>query len=169
MNLKNKLLIALNVVYGFIVLLFLGDYFSLLEISSQLVKSMVYLWCMAGTLLMLMINLILIQNKIFGRIGFVIPALVAFGIIYLNPVDLFYKMATWKTQTILFESTQSPNITIDFQMQDAGPSGYNMRTVEVYKFGIIFRKVREVNLGNLNSVEWIEVNKIVNELGLKGM
>ena len=130
---------------------------------------MVYLWCMAGILLMLMINMILIQNKKWGRIGFVIPTLIAFVIIYLNPVDLFYKMTTWKTQTILFESTKSSNSTIEFQMQDAGALGYNMRTVEVYKLGFIFRLVHEMTTGELSPVEWKEVNRTVNELGLKGI
>jgi hypothetical protein len=169
MNLKNKLLIALNVMYSFIVILFIADYFSLFEISSQLVKSMVYIWCMAGTLLMVMINMILIQNKILGRVGFVIPILIAFGIIYLNPIDLFYKMTTWKTQTILFENVKSSNRTIEFQMQDTGALGYNLRTVEVYKFGFIFRKVREINLSELSTTEWTEVNRTINELGLKGV
>lgn len=52
-------------------------------------------------------------------------------------------------------------------MQDIGALGYNERTVEVFYLTPLFMITSEVPSDIDMRVEWIKVDKDVNELGLK--
>lgn len=52
-------------------------------------------------------------------------------------------------------------------MQDVGASGYNKRTVEVIYLTPFFIITNEVSSDIDKRVEWIKVDKEINELGLK--
>ncbi|MBN9294545.1 MAG: hypothetical protein J0G96_11260 [Flavobacteriia bacterium] len=52
-------------------------------------------------------------------------------------------------------------------MQDIGTRGYNNRTVEVIYLTPLFMLTKEVPNDIDKRVEWIKVEKDVNELGLK--
>ena len=56
---------------------------------------------------------------------------------------------------------------VEFQMQDVGALGYNKRTVEVFYLTPFFMITSEVPNDIDKRVEWIKVDKEVNELGLK--
>jgi len=52
-------------------------------------------------------------------------------------------------------------------MQDVGALGYNNRTVEVFYLTPFFMITSEVPSDIDKRVEWVKVDKDVNELGLK--
>jgi hypothetical protein len=165
---RKNVLVLLNCFYAGILILFIVDYFIGFEIRLQLLKSFVYIGVLIGTLVIIIINLVFIEHNIWGKIGFIFPVGVAFGIIYLNPLHIYFMSSTWKTQTILYENKLHRNINIQHQMQDTGTHGYNNRIVEVENFFQIFSIVKNVNLNELRETQWLEINKDVNELKLKG-
>lgn len=55
---------------------------------------------------------------------------------------------------------------VEFQMQDIGALGYNKRTVEVIYLTPLFMLTSEVPKDIDKRVEWIKVEKDVNELKL---
>lgn len=52
-------------------------------------------------------------------------------------------------------------------MQDVGAFGYNKRTVEVFYLTPLFMITSEVPTDIEKRIEWVKVDKEVNELGLK--
>lgn len=52
-------------------------------------------------------------------------------------------------------------------MQDVGALGYNKRTVEVFYLTPLFIIISEAPNDIEKRVEWVKVDKDVNELGLK--
>lgn len=52
-------------------------------------------------------------------------------------------------------------------MQDAGALGYNKRTVEVFYFTPLFMITSEVPTDIDSRVEWVKVDKDINEIGIK--
>jgi len=53
-------------------------------------------------------------------------------------------------------------------MQDVGAFGYNKRTVEVFYLTPLFMITGEIPNDEEKRIDWIKVDKYVNELGLKG-
>ena len=54
--------------------------------------------------------------------------------------------------------------TVEFQMQDIGALGYNKRTVEVIYLTPLFMLTSEIPNDIDKRVEWIKVDKDINEL-----
>ena len=52
-------------------------------------------------------------------------------------------------------------------MQDVGAMGYNKRTVEVIYLTNLFMITGEVPKDIDQSIEWVKVNKEINEIGIK--
>ena len=52
-------------------------------------------------------------------------------------------------------------------MQDVGALGYNKRTVEVFYLTPIFMTTSEVPNDIDRRVEWVKIDKDINELGLR--
>ncbi len=75
--------------------------------------------------------------------------------------------SAWKTQKIIYQNKHLNFKKVEFQMQDVGTLGYNKRTVEVIYLTDLFMIVSPVEKDIHDSIEWVKVNKDVNELGLK--
>jgi hypothetical protein len=157
----------LNVIYGIIVLLFLADTQTHFDIKSQGLKSFVYVALLIGTPLILLWNILVIQLKTKRIIGTVFPAIILVFILIAGPLKIFFSTGTWNTQTILYQNGHLSFKTIEFQMQDLGPLGYKKRTVEVLYVTPLFILTREIPKDIERRVEWIKVDKEINELGLK--
>jgi hypothetical protein len=82
-------------------------------------------------------------------------------------MKILFSSGAWRTQTILFQNGHLSFKTVEFQMQDIGALGYNKRTVEVIYLTPLFMLTSEVPNDIDKRVEWIKVEKDVNELGLK--
>jgi hypothetical protein len=82
-------------------------------------------------------------------------------------MKILFSSGAWRTQTILFQNGHLSFKTVEFQMQDIGALGYNKRTVEVIYLTPLFMLTSEVPNDIDKRVEWIKVERDVNELGLK--
>ena len=82
-------------------------------------------------------------------------------------MKILFSTGAWRTQTILYQNGHLSFKTVEFQMQDIGALGYNKRTVEVFYLTPIFMTTSEVSNDIDIRVEWVKVDKEVNELGLK--
>jgi hypothetical protein len=82
-------------------------------------------------------------------------------------MKILFSSGAWRTQTILYQNGHLSFKTVEFQMQDIGALGYNRRTVEVIYLTPLFILTSEVPNDIDKRVEWIKVEKDVNELGLK--
>lgn len=82
-------------------------------------------------------------------------------------MKIMFSTDAWRTQTILYQNGHLSSKTIEFQMQDVGALGYNKRTVEVFYLTPLFIIISEAPNDIEKRVEWVKVDKDVNELGLK--
>ena len=80
---------------------------------------------------------------------------------------IVFSTGAWRTQRILYQNGHLSFKTVEFQMQDMGSLGYNRRTVEVLYLTPLFIVASETPNDIEKRVEWIKVDKEVNELGLK--
>ncbi len=85
----------------------------------------------------------------------------------VGPMGIIFSTASWKTQTILYQNTQHSFRSVEFQMQDFGALGYNKRSVSVFYFTSFFTITSEIPKDIEKRVEWIKVDKEINELDLK--
>ena len=82
-------------------------------------------------------------------------------------MKIAFSSSAWRTQKILYQNGHLNNKRVEFQMQDVGALGYNKRTVEVTYLTGLFMIVEPVENNIGERVEWVKVDKEVNELGLK--
>ena len=82
-------------------------------------------------------------------------------------MSILFSAGAWRTQEILYQNAHISSKKVEFQMQDKGALGYNKRTVEVTYLTSLFTISRPVNSNTAKSLEWIRVDKDVNELRLK--
>ncbi|MFM6994593.1 MAG: hypothetical protein ACKOWO_05725 [Sediminibacterium sp.] len=157
----------LNSIYGLTVVLFLLDGFTSFDIKSQSIKSFVYFGLFIGTPLTLIWNYFVIQTLSKRIIWTILPTIVLIFILVIDPMKILFSIGAWRTQTILYQNGHLSFKTIEFQMQDVGGLGYNKRTVEVFYLTPYFMISYEVPNDIDKRVEWVKVNKEINELGLK--
>ncbi|MNJ90803.1 hypothetical protein D3C87_84430 [compost metagenome] len=157
----------LNLVYCLTVLLFLLDGFTSFDIKNQLLKSIVYFGFLIGAPIILLWNLFVIKTKTKRIIGAIYPTVFLVLILVVGPMKILFTTGAWRTQTILYQNGHLSFKTVEFQMQDIGALGYNERTVEVFYLTPLFMITSEVPSDIDMRVEWIKVDKDVNELGLK--
>ena len=157
----------LNIIYGLAVVLFLLDSLTSFDIKSQSIKSFVYFGLLIGTPLTLIWNAWAIKSRNGKIIGTVFPSIVLTLILVAGPMKILFSTGAWRTQTILYQNGHLSFKTVEFQMQDIGALGYNKRTVEVFYLTPIFMTTSEVSNDIDIRVEWVKVDKEVNELGLK--
>ncbi len=154
----------LNCAYTIIVVLFLLDALRLVEIKSQPLKSFIFTGLLIGTPLIFVWNLVALTTLCHKIVGLVLPVCAIIFILVVTPVKIIFSSEALKTQTVMYKNAHFSFKTIEYQMQDIGASGYHSRTVEILyltKFFMIAYPVSEkTNLG----IEWIKVNKDVNEL-----
>lgn len=157
----------LNIIYGLTVVLFLLDSLTSFDIKSQSIKSFVYFGLLIGTPLTLILNAWVIKTRNGKIIGTVFPTIVLILIVVVGPMKILFSSGSWRTQTILYQNGHLSFKTVEFQMQDVGAFGYNKRTVEVFYLTPFFMITSEVPNDIDKRVEWVKVDKDVNELGLK--
>ena len=137
------------------------------DIKSQAIKSFVYFGLLIGTPLTLIWNLLVIKTKKSKIIWVVIPIIILIVILIVGPIKILFSTGAWQTQTILYQNGHLSFKTVEFQMQDIGARGYNDRTVEVLYLTQLFMVTNQVPIDIDKRVEWVKVDKDVNELGLK--
>jgi hypothetical protein len=157
----------LNIIYGLTVVLFLFDSLTSFDIKSQGLKTFVYIGLLIGTPLTLIWNAVTIKPRNRKIIWTILPTAILIFILIVGPMKLYFSMGAWRTQTILYQNRPLTCKTIEFQMQDVGTFGYNKRTVEVFYLTPLFMITSEVPTDIDKRIEWVKVDKEVNELGLK--
>ncbi|UNY98612.1 hypothetical protein MQE36_16220 [Zhouia spongiae] len=81
-------------------------------------------------------------------------------------MKIIFSSGSWKTQKVLYQNGHLDFKKVEFQMQDVGALGYNKRTVEVIYLTNLFMIVSPVEKDIDKRVEWIKIDKEINELGL---
>lgn len=157
----------LNIVYCLTVILFLLDSLTSFDIKSQFLKSFVYFGFLIGTPTILLWNLFSIKTKTKRIIGAIYPTVFVVLIIVVNPMKILFSSGAWRTQTVVYQNGHLSFKKVEFQMQDIGALGYNKRTVEVIYLTPLFMITSEVPADIDKRVEWIRVDKDINELNLK--
>ncbi|RYC52738.1 hypothetical protein DN53_00540 [Flagellimonas olearia] len=137
------------------------------EIKSQAIKSFAYFGIMALSPLTLLWNLWAFRTRKGRTIGSTLPTLALVGILIIGPLNIVYSSSAWKTQKVLYQNGHLDFKKVEFQVQDVGALGYNKRTVEVTYLTSLFMMVSPMAKDIDNRVEWIKVDKEVNELELK--
>jgi hypothetical protein len=122
---------------------------------------------MVGAPLTLIWNFFAINNKIGRIIWTVFPTIMLVFIFFIGPMKIMFSSGAWQTQTILYQNGHLSFKTVEFQMQDVGALGYNQRTVEVFYLTPLFMITSKMPNDIEKKVEWVKVDKDVNELGLK--
>ncbi len=164
---KKYISILLNGIFILTILLFILDGLTSFEIKNQLIKSFTYFGIMILTPATLIWNLWKFKNRKWKIISSTLPILTLIGILIIGPLKIAFSSSAWKTQKIIYENGHLNFKRIEFQMQDVGAFGYIKRTVKVIYLTDLFMIVSPVEKDIDKRVEWIKVDKEVNELGLK--
>jgi len=157
----------LNGVFILIITLFVLDGLTPIEIKNQSIKSFAYFGMLICSPLILFWNLFTsktIKKKISTS---VIPGIALIGILAIGPMKIIFSASVWSTQTVLYQHKHKSNKKIEFQMQDVGALGYNRRNVEVLYLTSFFLIANPVEKNVDKRIDWIKVDKDVNELELK--
>lgn len=153
----------MNIIYAISFGLFLLDLLPNFDIKNQFIKSFVYLFSTFGSILIIGINF---QQKL-NKLTLILPTIGILGVLFLGPLQIMNAKSAWKTQTIMYQNEHLANKTIEHQLQDVGAKGYNKREVETFYLTKHFMLIAEVPKDIENRIEWIKINKEVNELNLK--
>lgn len=164
---KKHISTLLNGIFFLTILLFVFDWLTSFEIKNQAIKSFSYFGVMVLTPLTLVWNLWTFKSKKWKLIGSTIPTLTLIGILIIGPLKIVFSTSAWKTQKVIYQNGHLNFKKVEFQMQDIGALGYNKRTVEVIYLTDLFMLVNPVEKDIDDRVEWIKVDKEVNELRLK--
>jgi hypothetical protein len=156
----------LNIIYSLTVVFFLLDSLTSFDIKYQFMKSFIYFGILIGTPLTLIWNFILIKQKAKRVIATIFPTIILTIIFIVGPTKILLSIGAWRTQTILYQNGHLSFKTVEFQMQDVGALGYNKRTVEVVYLTPFFIITSEVIDDIDKRVEWVKVDKYINELEL---
>ena len=148
-------------------MLFLLDSFTSFDVKSQALKIFICFGILIGTPLTLIWNLVVIKTKSKRIASTVFPSIILILVIFIGPLKILFSSGAWQTQTVLYQNGHLPFKTVEFQMQDVGAMGYNKRTVEVLYLTNLFIITSEVPKDIDQRVEWVKVNKEINELGIK--
>jgi len=156
----------LNIIYSLTVVFFLLDSLTSFDIKIQFIKSFIYFGLLIGTPLTLIWNFLFIKPKAKRVIGTLFPTIILTIIIIVGPMKILFSTGAWQTQTILYQNGHLSFKTVEFQIQDAGALGYNKRTVEVFYLTPFFMITSEVPNDINKRVEWVKVDKDMNEFEL---
>jgi hypothetical protein len=167
MKTKKYISTLLNGIFILTVLLFVFDGLTSFEIKNQAIKSFTYFGLMVLTPMTLVWNLWTLKTRKWKIISSILPTIALIGIMIIGPMKIMFSSGSWKTQTVLYQNGHLTFKKVEFQMQDVGALGYNKRTVEVIYLTNLFMVVSPVEKDIDERVEWIKVDKEVNELGLK--
>lgn len=157
----------LNLVFGLTAVVFTLDILTHFDIGSQAFKSFIYFGTMIGAPLTLVWNFFAFKQRGKRVLVTLFPFAILILILVVGPVNIIFTSSAWQTQTILYQNGHFKSKTIEFQMQDIGALGYNDRTVEVLHLTPLFMIVNDMPKDIDKKIEWIKVNKEVNELHIK--
>ena len=167
MTIKKYISTLLNGIFILTLLLFTLDGLTSFEIKSQAIKSFAYFGIMVLTPLTLFWNIWTFKTRKQKIIGSIIPTLTLVGILIVGPSKIAFSSSAWRTQKVIYQNGHFNFKKVEFQLQDVGALGYNKRTVEVIYLTDLFMIVSPVEKDIDKRVEWVKVDKEVNELGLK--
>ncbi len=167
MKAKNYISILLNGIFILIFVLFVFDGLTSFEIKNQAIKSFTNFGLIILTPIIIVWNLWSLKTRKWKIISSILPAIALIGVMIIGPMKIMFSSSSWKTQTVLYQNGHLTFKKIEFQMQDVGALGYNKRTVEVIYLTDLFMIVSPLEKDIGDRVEWIKVDKKVNELGLK--
>ncbi len=163
----KKITIIINLIYFLIALLFYLDLFTSFDIKDEQIKSFIYYSVFLLIPFILLYNFKRLQSFSLKVVSFIIPIISIILILTLSPIKIIFLSSSWKTQTIMYKHKYLSFKKIELQMQDIGALGYNKRIVEVLYLTKYFMVTRPVSENIKNKVEWLAVNKEINELGIK--
>ncbi|RIJ42329.1 hypothetical protein [Pontibacter oryzae] len=167
MTFKKYISTVLNGIFILTTLLFALDGLTSFEIKSQAIKSFTYFGIIVLTPLTLIWNLWTFKTGKWKIIGSTIPTLTIIGILIIGHLKIAFSSSAWRTQKVIYQNGHLDFKKVEFQMQDVGALGYNKRIVEVIYLTDLFMIVSPVEKDIDDRVEWVKVDKEVNELGLK--
>ena len=148
----------LNGIYLLIILLFVLDGFTSVEIKSQTVKSFAYLGILLLTPILFLWNLFLLKSSKWKLLSSFVLIVIMVGIVMIGPIKLVYASAAWQTQAVLYQHAHLQVKKVEFQLQDVGALGNNRRTVEVLYITPLFMLVGSVDKNINSQIEWIKVD-----------
>jgi len=157
---------AINLILFAILLLFLMDISSTLEIKWQALKTSVYFGVIYVPFFVLFWNILMIKKwggKLISLIVPIIAIVVVYNISYLY---IMLHDSTWKTQTTIYENRYSNSRKIEFQMKDVGALGYRKRTVDVTYLTNWFMTIELFDEKNIDQTQWNRIDENTNELDI---
>ncbi|XZF13969.1 hypothetical protein ACTHGU_19495 [Chitinophagaceae bacterium MMS25-I14] len=167
MKYTKAISVILTTLYSLIIILFLLDELSGFDIKNQLLKSAVYIglpFYSAGMFIYSLVSYRAAKRKI---AGILIPVIIIALVIVAGPFRVLQAAAAWHTQEILYEHGHFSFMRIETQMRDMGAHGYKTRTVKVCYLTPLFMITSDVPENIDPHLEWIKVDKEVNEMELK--
>ncbi len=167
MTIKKYISTILNGIFILTMLLFVLDRLTSFEIKSQAIKSFTFFGIMVLTPLTLIWNLWTFKTAKWKIISSTIPTMTLIGILIIGPLKIAFSSSAWRTQKVIYQNGLLNFKKVEFQMQNVGALGYNKRTVEVIYLTDLFMIVSTVEKDIDDRIEWVKVDKEVNELGLK--
>ena len=165
MKIRSCISSGLNGIFILTMLLFFLDALTVFEIKSQTVKLFASFGILLLAPLTLLWNLLTFKTKKIP--GAILPALTLIGIIMIGPAQIAFAASVWKTQKVIYQNGHWDFKKVEFQMQDVGSLGFNERTVEVTYLTDLFVIVSPAEMRAYDSVEWVKIDKEVNEINLK--
>lgn len=160
MKLIKRVNLILNAAYLLMGLLFIFDVLTNLEISNQVLRSLVYYTILFATPLLLTWNLIVSAN--YRILTTILPLLMLTLVLTMGFSRLLSNINTWETQVILYQNKHSKLVTIEYQTKNIGDFNYEQRKVRVSHllglFMVVHQAPKEIDLEN----EWTPFNKITN-------
>ncbi len=146
-----------NIVLALILVLFLLDVSSLLEIKNEWLKKVIYYTILLSPIILVWI-LFAVKTMLAKGISSIVPMVAIVLMLFFNPMRILFLSSPWETYEIIYENKHSDFKKVEFQMQDIGALGYNKRTVEVTYITRMFMIVSPVKKDIDNSEEWIKIN-----------
>lgn len=148
---------------------FLLDIFDFFQTKIGFLKALIYFGVLNLPIPLIILEFKANRNLSEPILRKAIPILTITGLIYLNPLKIFFHTATWKTQTIVMVNENIGYHKVEFQMKDIGALGYTKRNAKVYYLTKYFYLVLSENYDERNFIEtdWKRIDENSNEIGLK--
>ena len=157
----NKVTLALNTGYALIVVLFLMDAYSRVEIKWQPLKTVVYAGLILGSVLLLLWNVFDLKNKVY----ILLPLAMFIYCLTVNPIVIINNSGVWHTQELLYQNKYNATV-IEGQMRGMWIR-YQSRTVQVRYLTPLFAISNPVPVNYKHNAQWYPVFKEINQMGLK--
>uniref|UniRef100_UPI00404B0866 hypothetical protein n=1 Tax=Gelidibacter sp. TaxID=2018083 RepID=UPI00404B0866 len=147
----NYISIVLNRFFIVLLVLLLVDSFTVIEIKSQIIKSIVYFGLILLCPIVLLFKLWFYKKHKVKTISLLLPIVVLIGIFYIGPTKIIFSSRVWKTKKILFINKENHKNRVEYQTQDMGALGYNKRMVEVTHITNWFMMIKNSNKKNFQN------------------